>query len=160
MSKDRISVEIPQADKDKITQAAQTFINQIIAILIALPPEDKQALFKMSDRSIAFVEKTLEYMKTDPDFIPRYIDALEADKDFDLYSYLRSLLRLVEPLMKNINDTATLAGSDVMRAVNAYYGSVREAAELGVPRAQTIYEDLSQRYEAQKSRIIRPEPNP
>ncbi len=66
------------------------------------------------------------------------------------------MLRVLNQVVGNIDDTATLCGSEASDAASAYYGSVRVASQKGVPNANAIYEDLSVRYEAQKARRGRP----
>ena len=43
-----------------------------------------------------------------------------------------------------------LAGSEADEFARAYYAAVGQAAKMGVPNAQAIYDDLSIRFEAQK----------
>lgn len=158
MSENRSSLQFTDDKKAKIRQAALNLMNELVESLIALEPEDKNSLAKMSDRSIAYAEKTMEYIQSDPQFLPPDVDAEEVVKDYDTFTYLRSMIRLLMPFIENVDDTATLAGSDVLKAVSAYYNTVREAAGRGVPRAQTIHEDLRQHFEAQRTRVKRSAP--
>lgn len=50
-----------------------------------------------------------------------------------------------------MQDTSMLAGSEADEFARAYYGAVGQAAKMGVPNAQAIYDDLSVRYEAQRA---------
>lgn len=78
-------------------------------------------------------------------------------KDYEAFSVLNGFLRPLAQIVRNLDDTATLCGSEALSATNTYYGSVRQGMKMGVPNAKAIYDDLSQRYEAQKARKLKPE---
>jgi hypothetical protein len=120
--------------------------------LIALEANDKKNLAKIGEKSIPFVEKALQYANKNPEFLPAFINTAEFKKDFDSYTILNDFLRPLNQINKNLDDTATLAGSEAILAALAYYNSVRQAVKMGVPNASAIYEDLSQRFEAQKAK--------
>jgi hypothetical protein len=41
-------------------------------------------LSKMGDKTLAFVQKALEYAEANPTLVPAYLDIAEAKKDFSL----------------------------------------------------------------------------
>lgn len=125
--------------------------------MIALDAEDKKMLGKLGEKSISYVDKTVQYSQSNPEFLPAFIDAAEFKKDYDAFSVLNSFLRPLAQIVKNLDDTATLCGSEAVSAANTYYGSVKQGMKMNVPNAKAIYDDLSQRYEAQKARRLKPE---
>ena len=56
--------------------------------LIALSPEQRRTMLKMGDGSEPFVEKVLDYVKTNPQFLPAVLSAEEMDKDWKLINQL------------------------------------------------------------------------
>ncbi len=159
MSENRISIEFSQAELDAINDAIAIINSKLAPKLIALEADDKKALAKIGERSLPFVEKCVQYAESNPEFLPFYVSAVELKKDFTAFSVLKNLLRPLSQLIGNIDDTATLCGSEAINDCSSYYGSVREASQRGVPNAKPIYDDLSIRYEAQKARR-KPSPAP
>jgi len=146
----RIAFNITEAEKEDILKAVETLKDKLQPLLIALDKRDKQMLAKMSDKSIPFVEKVMQYMKTNPEFVPPFINVTEAENDFKSFTDLREFLRPLLQMTDNLDDTETLAGSETWQASLAFYNSVKSAAKLGVLDAQAIYEDLRPRFEAQR----------
>jgi hypothetical protein len=56
----------------------------------ALTPQERHAILKMGDKSLAFVEKTRDYASDNPNLVPSCLDIDGFDKDFsdarDLWS--------------------------------------------------------------------------
>lgn len=157
MNENRISIDLLPADITAINQAINTLAQKLQPVLLALNEEDKKNIPKLGERSLAYAEKTVQYSQSNPEFLPAYVDAAELKKDFDGYLLLNGFLRQLAQIVKNLDDTATLSGSEAISAVSAYYKSVKYAAAMGVPNAKAIYDDLSQRFEAQKTRKSKPE---
>lgn len=152
MNENRISIALSQADITEINEAVNTLAQKLQPILIALEATNKQMIAKIGDKSVPFVDKTVQYSQSNPEFLPAFIDAAEFKKDFDAFITLNNILRPLAQIAKNLDDTATLCGSEGVAAANAYYASVKQGVKMGVPNAKAIYDDLSQRYEAQKAR--------
>lgn len=152
----RIAFNITEAEKDAILKAIKDLNELLNPLLIALDKREKQMLAKMSDKSIPFVEKAMQYMKSATQFLPAFVDAAEAENDFTAFSDLREFLRPLAQMTDNLDDTAVLSGSEAWLAALAYYNSVQQAAKMGVPDAKAIYEDLRPRFEAQRAKAVKP----
>lgn len=157
MNENRISIQLSNADVTAINDAIQTLADKLQPILIALEMADKKNLAKLGERSVSFVAKTMQYVDSDAEFLPAFIDVGEMKKDFQAFNTLNSFLRPLRQIVGNLDDTATLCGSEAILASLAYYNSVKLAARMNTPKASTIYDDLSQRFEAQKARKTKPE---
>lgn len=157
MNENRISISLSQADVDAINAAIATLATKLQPILIALEGEDKKNLAKLGEKSVSFVEKSLQYAELNPEFLPAFVNAAELKKDYTAFNTLNGFLRPLQQMTRNLDDTATLCGSEAMLACLAYYNSVRQAMKMNVPNASAIYDDLSQRFEAQKARKIKSE---
>lgn len=144
-----ISIEIPEADIQTVKDALATIQSTLAPFLIALTPEQRKTIPKMSDGTVPFVTKVMDYATSDPQFAPPYMDVPEMKKDFDATTQLMPLLRTVEQVESNLNDTTMLAGSEAYIAALSYYNSVKMAAKMNIPGAKTIYDDLKVRFEGQ-----------
>lgn len=145
-TKNQISVEIPQNVLTEVNQKLQECKTLLAPYLQALTVEERKSLFKMGDKTVATVQKVKSYLETNPEFAPSYLDKAEFLKDEAVVTGLNPIYNLAEQLASDLNDTATLAGSEALTASMLYYGSVKEAASKGVATAKPVYEDLSQRF--------------
>ena len=100
----------------------------------------------MSDGSAPFVNKTMDYATEESKFAPPYFSVEEMRKDFNAVIHLTQILRRVDKLQSNLNDTLMLAGSESFVAALSCYNSVKMAARMNVPGAKPIYDDLSKRF--------------
>jgi hypothetical protein len=153
MNENRVSIEISQADIDAVNQAVQTLNEKLAPYLIALEAGDKQALAKMKDKSAPFVEKILQYVNSNAEFVPAFLDTAEMKKDYQAFNALNNILRSLAQIVSNLEDTSVLCGSESYQGALAYYNSVKQAKKMNVPNADAIYQDLSVRFEAQRAKI-------
>lgn len=142
----RISISIPA---ELLTQASG-LINQLKTLfqpfVVALSGEEIQSLFKMSDKSISFVEKCIFYAKNNASYLPPFVDMPELEKDFKAVSDLFSVLRPLQELEKSLSDSAVLAGSEAIVSSAAIYNTVKQADKMNVPGAKAAYDDLKKRF--------------
>ena len=147
----KINFAIPE---EAITQATQK-LNEVAAILlpylIALTPEERRTIPKMSDKTMPFVEKTIEYCETAPQFAPPYLDSKALVGDMKVTQQLTPLLRTAIALNDGLDDTVMEAGGESYVNALSYYNSVKQAAKMNVPGAKSIYDDLSKRFERAKN---------
>jgi hypothetical protein len=153
MNENRISIEIPQADIDAVNAAVQVLMTKLQPFLVALEVGDKQSLAKMKDKSLPFMEKSLQYVNSNPEFVPAFLETNEMKKDYVAFTTLNNILRPLMQIVSNLEDTSVLCGSEAYQAALAFYNSVKLAKKLNVLGADAIYQDLSVRFEAQKAKI-------
>lgn len=158
MNENRISIELSADDVAKINQAIQILTDVLQPVLIALDADDKRNMVKLGDKSVSFVEKAMQYVESNPEFLPPYMSVGEIKKDYTGFSQLKTVLRPLLQIIGNIDDTAALCGSEAFLAALAYYNSVSLAAKMKVPNAQAIYDDLSPRFAAQRANKPKPKP--
>jgi hypothetical protein len=144
-----ISIEIPQADIDAVRAALATIQTTLAPYVLALSPEQRKTIPKMSDGTVPFVSKVMDYVVSDPQFTPPYTDVPEMKKDFDATLALLPLLRTIDQIEDNLNDTTMMAGSEAYVAALSYYNSVKMATKMNIPGAKAIYDDLRVRFEGQ-----------
>lgn len=145
MTYENISASMPGADLKAII-AAIDLIKSKIPVMVNLSEDDRKEIFKMGDRSFAFVTKVYDYSKTNPGFMPADVSIPEFHKDYLYSEALRVIQQSLAPLLAGLNDTEMAAGSEAFRAANWFYGGVRDATKRNAPFARGIYEDLRTRY--------------
>lgn len=151
-AKNQISIEIPATVIAEVTQKIQECRTALAPFLQGLTAEERIAMFKMGNKTVATVQKTKQYLISNPEFAPLYLNKPEFLKDEAVVSQLVPLLNLATQLATDLDDTVMLAGSEALMAAMLYYGSVKEAQSKGVPTAKPIYEDLKARF-AKRTRV-------
>ncbi|WP_439481853.1 hypothetical protein [Cyclobacterium plantarum] len=149
-TKNAVSIQIPEAELQAVREALATLKTTLGPYLIALSPAERQTVPKMSDGTLPFVEKVMEYARDDSQFLPPYVDLQEMDKDWNVVKGLMPVLRDLQQLESNLNDTVMMAGSEAYVGALSFYNSVKYGAKVNAADAKVIYEDLKQRF--QKSR--------
>jgi hypothetical protein len=127
--------------KDGLNLISEAFPEQI-----SLSVEERKAMPKMGDKSIAFVRKALEYGQQNPDIVPKYLDINEYKKDLAASEQLFSLIVPLRKLLASLEDTAFAAGSEAYSASLVIYSSLKSAINFGDTSLQGAYEDLAARF--------------
>jgi hypothetical protein len=146
MSADLVSITIPPEVKAIIDNAINSLKEKLQPFLISLTNNQRRALPKMRDKSIAFVNKVVGYVLTNPEFAPPYLDKAELQKDVDTVNLLHTIFSPLHQVDVALDDTMMAAGSDAYTASLSYYNSVKQAEKQNVPNAKAIYEDLKLRF--------------
>jgi len=142
----KINYLIPDETITEVTALIKQVQEKLQPYLIALTPEERTTLPKMSDGTSPFVQKCLEFCATDPQFAPPYLDVAGFQNDMADWNKLMSVLYPIRQLAQNLDDTTLEAGSESYSAALTYYNSVKQAAKMSVPGSKTIYNDLKQRF--------------
>ena len=142
----KISVDLDDKDLNASNDAVEVLQKHIVPYLETLPEEEKKELARMGDKTVAFVTKALEYCKTNPSLVPPYLDMEEFERDMDSITKLLGVYRPLLQIVKLLDDSITMAGSDALSAALTFYNALKGAARANVPGADTIYNDLSARF--------------
>jgi hypothetical protein len=145
-AQNQISIEIPKAVIDEVTQKLQECKTQLAPYLQGLTQRQRQDMFKMGDKTVATVQKTKSYIDTNPEFVPNYMEKVEFLKDEAVVTQLEPISNLANQIAIDVSDTVMLAGSEAIKQALFYYGTVKEAHTKGVPAAKPIYTDLKTRF--------------
>ncbi|WP_339903577.1 hypothetical protein [uncultured Cyclobacterium sp.] len=152
ITKNAVSIQFPEADLRAVKEALATLKTILGPQLIALSPSERQTVPKMSDGTLPFVEKVMDYAQSDSQFLPPYVDLQELEKDWLAVKELMPLLRDLQQLESNLNDTLMMAGSEAYVGALSYYNSVKYGAKVNAADAKVIYEDLKQRFDKSANR--------
>lgn len=144
--KNLISFNIPEADLAEIRAAITTLQQKLLPHLVKLSPDERQELLKMGDKTVAFVQKSLEYCEANPDLVPPFLDVAELAVDVAAVMILRSIYQPMLQMTNALSDTTAVAGSDSLSACLMFYSSVKNATRSSNQKAETIYNDLANRF--------------
>ncbi len=142
----RISVKITDEDKTTITNAIKIIENTLKPHLIALTPDERQFLPKAGDKTVAFLNKTKEFMEKNPDLTPSFIDTDEYLIDLKATEELNGFYTVLNQIVSMLNDSMMLSASEAYVTALSYYGNAKNAAKMNIPGAKEVYEELSKRF--------------
>lgn len=145
-TKNIVSVQIPAEKLAEIQKHVTDLQGLLGEYLIALTAEQRRDLPKMSDKTLPFVEKSLEYVKMNPELAPSYLKKEDFEVDFKAVMNLKTVLNPLSQLCRNVEDTMMLSGSEAYQSALTYYNSVKQAAKMNVPNAKNISDDLGKRF--------------
>lgn len=120
--------------------------------LVSLTPEERAALPKMGDKSLAFVTKAAELAQALPTLMPQYLDVPGLTVDADTNADLLPLYLELSSLTTDVESTRMEAGSEGYTAALVAYGALKTAASLNQPGAQSAVAQLETRFAGQGKR--------
>jgi hypothetical protein len=148
MSQNLISLALPDDDLAAI-DAALAALEEKLAGLISLNPDEIRALAKMGDKSEAFCRQTLVILNQNRQVVPPSLDLDEALTDLRAIDSIRPRMARLERLGKRADDTLIALGSDVLTAALEGYALLRISGKgQGL---ETLRQGLSSRF-AKKTR--------
>ena len=152
MKNDKHKDAIPEAVLTQVYGQIEAVKTALAPYTLALTPQERHAMLKMGDKSLAFVEKTHDYAQDNPTLVPSYLDMDDFDKDFSDAHGLWRLHTAIHQLDELVEDTIMAAGSEAYHAALAVYHNIQAAAKQDIPGAKAIYEDLKSRFPGGKKR--------
>ncbi len=122
-----ISISISDTDVNEIL-AAISFIHKKLPGLVSLTELELAALPKPNSDSINFLYENLKLAEESPELVPDFVDLAELKKDVALIKAIDKILGPTTDLVKKLEDSATLAGSEAYLPSIAIYNSVKADA--------------------------------
>jgi hypothetical protein len=114
--------------------------------LLQLSQEERQTLFKMGDKSLAFVEKAEELAKTNPQFCPSYFDAKGLRIDLSDAVNLRPLANRLQQIHRDVEDTMIVSGNEAITQALSFYSVVKQASHDKISGALAVFNELKKRF--------------
>jgi hypothetical protein len=139
------------AEDVKEIKAAMATIQAKLPFLITLSVEERRKLFKMGDKSLAFVNNSLTAAQSNRDILPASFDVEEFVRDYQLAANLTELLIGLRQLTEQVDDTLLAVGSEAMGSSLTVYDYVKTAAKK-TPGLKTLAVQLGERFKAIKSK--------
>ncbi len=145
ITSNRLSVTLTPAAITAIKTAIAT-VNTQLPFLLGLTSAERKAIPKIDVNNKVFVEDALTAINNNTGILPSYINATEIGKDLELFEQLDELVQLVGQLYDKLKDTQMLAGSEAYVSSLVAYKLFASAADAGLPGADSIYNQLKQRF--------------
>jgi hypothetical protein len=143
----RISYQIPAATMTGVVEQLNAILTALKDVLVFnLTADERQSLRIMGDKTLAFVQKSIEYAEANPSLCPTYLDLAEGRKDFELTHDLYTILQKINTLQRAVEDAMMVSGSEAYDAALVFYNSVKGASRVNVPGSEAVYNDLHQRF--------------
>jgi hypothetical protein len=140
------ALDIPKADLAEIKEYIQKLNAKLMPYLKTLSAAERMELPKMGDKTVSFVQKTMEYCRETPELVPSFLNVADFEADLRGFETLRSLYQPVLQISDALADTMLLTGSEAYTAALIFYNATKNAVKSKVPKAETIYDDLSARF--------------
>jgi len=154
MAYQNITASLSPEDMQQIKAALQT-IQKKLPFLITLSTEERRRLFKMGDKSLAFVNNSLTAAQSNPDILPASFDIQEFVRDYQLAATLTELLIALRQLSEQVDDTLLAVGSEAMSSSLTVYEYVKTAAKK-TPGLKSLAEQLGDRFKAIRNKPVKP----
>lgn len=158
MAYHKITASLSLEDMQQIKAALQT-IQKKLPFLMTLSTEERRKLFKMGDKSLAFVNNSITAAQSNPDILPASFDLQELVQDYQLATTLTELLIVVRQLSEQVDDTLLAVGSEAMSSSLTVYDYVKTATKK-TPGLKNLAEQLGDRFKAIRSKPVKPPSNP
>lgn len=120
----QISTSIHQQEMNAIMRSIQK-IDNMLPDLVALSHEELASMPKLSRNAIDFVYEVLDLANQYPEFIPDDVEVPEIKKDVELIENINKILVPMRHLVKKLEDSAMLAGSEAYLPSLSIYNAVK-----------------------------------
>ena len=154
MAYQNITGSLSPEDMQQIKAALQT-IQKKLPFLITLSTEERRRLFKMGDKSLAFVNNSITAAQSNADILPASFDIQEFVRDYQLAATLTELLIALRQLSEQVDDTLLAVGSEAMSSSLTVYDYVKTAAKK-TPGLKSLAEQLGDRFKAIRNKPVKP----
>ena len=144
--KNLVSFELEEKSLAEVTAAIETLKTILLPHLKTLSADERHEMPKMGDRTVPFVQKALEYCKSNADIVPPFLDVDAFKTDVEAVVSLRSIYQPLLQVTDALNDTMLLSGSEAYTGALIYYQAAKSAAKSNISGAKNIYDDLSTRF--------------
>lgn len=152
MVDNRVDASLTPEQVSEVLAAIQT-IKERLPFLINLTTDERVSMLKMGDKSRAFVDKTMELVKQNADFLPRSFDVEEMQRDVELMRALYPISQALQQLQELVDDTMMVIGSEAYAAALVAYRYAKEGdLDAGL---DGVLDDISRRF-ARKTRRAEP----
>jgi hypothetical protein len=156
MSYQNISAQLTDTDLQEI-KAALAVIETKLPFLVHLTVEERRKLFKMGNKSLAFVSNSLTAAQSNPDILPASFDLTEFSRDYQLATTLTDVHFRLQQLTEKVDDTLMAVSSEAMTSSLTVYDYIKTAAKK-TPGLKAIAEQLGDRFKATRAKAPKAEP--
>ena len=151
MNKSKIQA-VPPSVMDQVSQKLSEVQQLLAPYVVSLSDEERKTLAKTSDKTISFVTKSNDYSKSNPEFVPNFMEVDQFNVSLGNYIALQPVMKFADQICSSLNDTALMSGSEAFTSSLQYYNFVKQADRNSVKNAKEIYADLSVRFTGRKTK--------
>lgn len=156
----RVNATATAAQLTAVKAAFQTILTNL-PFLVGLTAEEKKSLNAIDVNNKAFAEDALNAAVNNPTLVPAYLSVPNMQNDLTLFTQMDEISGLANQLCERIDDTKMLAGSEAYNVALSLYKSFGSAADAGVVGADSIVDQLKQRFASNgKSTTVTEPPAP
>jgi hypothetical protein len=147
--KNRVSITVtPQQEQEILTDIAALRAKISGIFTTALTADERENLFRLSDKRLAFDQKADAHLHQHPELRPPALDLAEYDKDGALLATSDRILAAITALAQPIENSRAAVGNDRMDADLEFYHYLKFISRTGTPGAQEVHDDLAISYPA------------
>lgn len=150
-----ISADLSADDLSAIKAALAT-IQQKLPFLINLTADERRRIYKMGDKSLAFVSNSLTAAQNNPEILPASFDTAELARDYQLATVLSELHLNLRQITEQVDDTLLAVGSEAMTSSLSVYDYVKAAAKRQ-PGLKAVAAQLGERFKSIRAKADKPE---
>jgi len=143
---------IPQMVLDQVRMKIEEAIGLVKPYSVVLTADERASVLKVGDKKFTCVNKAFAYTKTNPEFVPSYLNVADFDIDMKDADGHPEIVAFINQLFNYFDDTKLAARSEAYSASLYYYGNVQQAASVNLPGAKAIYDDLKQYFPGRSSK--------
>jgi len=145
-----ISAKLTEADVQAIKEALAT-IQDKLPFLVNLTVEERRKLFKMGNKSHAFVSNSLTAAQSNRGILPASFNVDEFVSDYQLATTLTDIHLGLQQLTEKVDDTLMAVSSEAMSSSLTVYDYVKTAAKK-TPGLKAIADQLGERFKAMRTK--------
>lgn len=149
INENRINITLIAADVTSINQSITSILTKMPANT-ALSEDERSRYNAIDVANKVFVEDTLqEALTTGTGIVASYINLPVLQNDITIYNQMDVIETGLSNLLQRVKDVKRIAGHEAYKVSNRVYNNYKDAAEIGVDNAQSAYDRLKVRYDAQ-----------
>ncbi len=146
MAYHNISAQLSDKDMADIKAAIAT-LEAKLPFLVNLTAIERRNLYKMGDKSLAFVNNSVIAAQHNQTILPEAFDLPEFERDFALAQHLNEIHAQLQQITEKVDDTLVAVGSEAMRSGLSVYDYVKAAAKHQ-PGLKALAEQLGERFKS------------
>ncbi len=149
MRLDKISTELNEETFARVNASIDQILTDL-PFLLDLTIKERKALPKFGDKSVAFVNKALEFATEHSEVLPQKLSLEEFGIDVKLYNQLFSIYQKIIILSDKVNDTYLQVGAEAYSTALIVYSNLKANKDL-FDGSEQVLDELSKRF-VRKSR--------
>ncbi len=149
-----ISITFSEEELSNINQAIVMLKKALHGKTVNLTPAQRGQYGRIANQNKLIVDKAKSYMEQHPDWIPRFLDKEEFDRDFIARKQIETQVQLLENLFQQLIDTKTLLDYDNYKNALSFYRMMRFLAGENEPGAKAVYQDMKTLFKKNKGQPI------